>query len=120
MKSEFLIYCDRQVHNEERKIIRIFTISTASGKGEIGVHPIGRDSDGKAVEVLLIDDKPIQRNFDDQRFGQLVKQKRTRIRHSFECDCGYKVVVLHPKFLEKLTKNFNDGVSEISLTSLNM
>ena len=118
MKTQFLVLCDTSFHEGSSALIRSFTVSTASGINEIGLHPLGRNADSQIVQVLLIDNSPARFNFEAQHLESFVNSDRARNRQEFECECGMKVVMRHEKFEGLVKKLMENGVSQISLTSL--
>lgn len=117
MKSEFLVECDDAYHEGDRPLIRVFQIvSTPDGK--VTVRPLGVDSQGEVVQVLLIDDSPSRFNFPQEHLETFVKNDRARLRDEFDCKCGIKVVLKHERFQQLVEKLVNIGVSQITLASL--
>lgn len=117
MNGNFLIYCDRLFHEGERVTVRSYDLAIEQGQ-RVGVHPLGKDSSGNRVDVLLVDNMPVRRNFSDERLETFVEQSRARVRHELNCDCGLKVVMQNDRFIEIVQKLFVNGVFEMSLTSL--
>lgn len=79
MESEFLIFCEERFHEGKRAEILKYRVVSSNGI-EIGIHPLGRNSEGEYVEVLLIDGQPLRRNFQDTRLETLADQGRTHTR----------------------------------------
>ena len=120
MKTDFVIYCDASLHDNINSVIRLFAVSSSPDSDQIGVHPLGRNSTGDPVPVLLIDQKPILREISNETLEKLVNKGQTSITHNFKCPCGkLNVEVKNERLIKIIQESFISGVSRISLKDLN-
>lgn len=120
MKTQFSIFCNNAVHKGNQLVVRIFDVSTVSGMDAVGVHPLGKDSAGEIVPVLLIDNRSVEKEISHRLLEDFVRAGKTRITHNFKCSCGSLNVQVHNDSLIKIIQEkMKHGVSKISLSELN-